>query len=1366
MSMKRICTVLLFLIVYTAYAYAQCGTCVITNPPPSIPEEYAAANYLCSTCVIDNPVGGDVNPFVPIIKEDLAKVAYKSLFGTTPPSFVTQTVENYPNPYQDMNGNDPYQRFGRVMLYLEYGDGKSPFTRNNYYYYPGNTVTRAQVCKVLVETFNLPLVTVPTPYADVNTATEEYAYITTCYNKGLIIPQTNFSPTAPCNRIDAFLIFYRYLNNPANVIPTVTLDDFAMPDNLRTNTLNRDLGIDDAVFNDYSEVCFNLPDIEMALSFGHSYNSYLSFLPDAFMGFTNTSGTYNDMRPFGPGWTHNFNAYITKFAGYAGGTSGNGDNEMVVFWPNGAMDVYKDPSLAKVTLDNFDIISYNNALQQYTIKKKNQVEYFFTKISGSDANAPFMLTAVKDRNNNQMTMSYAVVAGGKPRLSTVTVPSGRTLSFGYSGTSSRITAVTESGLNRTVFYTYLPEATLATYKDADEYVTTYGYESFASGLAYLLKTVQRPNGNTITNSYNARRKLTNTTVVNNGVTYQRSVSNYAWNGNNPANGTTATVQTNDGANTYNATVVKNNRNDVTNLVTPNIPTGATMEYDDPMYPTLPTSVTVFGVTNKIEYSQDNKGNRVKTTQDFGGFNYISQIAYNANNDPISVTNPRGKTTTMVYGDGKNLTQVNRPIGSATMTYFPNGLMHTSTSPDGILTTLGYNTYGNVTNTTISKSGTSISTITGYDNASRPTSYTDGNGKTSYVEYNNRDLPIKETDALNHQTLFGYDGNANLVTIQNAKGGVTTLDYDDLDQQISEQFGPYSRNFEYYSDGKLKKIIKPDGTNLQYNYFADDGLLQSDDYATYTYDARKRPFTVTKDGKTITFNYDNIDRVSSIAYDGQTVAYTYDANGNLLTMTYPGNKVVTYTYDDNDRLTKVEDWNNQITTYTYCGCGRLESISYPNGVLTTYSYDPIGRPTGITTQKGGTTIFSHAIAPDNNGNHLSETKQDPFAAYPVLEASGTTYAYDNINRIISANTTAFTFDNNGNMLTKTGRTFAWDKHDMLTSVNTAIGTPFNATYEYDGLGNRRRAVRNGTPTKYVLDILGMSRVLMETNDAGTPQNYYVYGLSLISRIKPNNDTRYYHADFRGSAVALTNPAGTITHKYQYDEFGAVVQKIEEDFNPFRLVGLHGVMYEDSTLVFMRARYYDAEIGRFLSEDPIWSVNLYPYADNNPINFIDPLGTKKKKANCDIGIEGAVVIAEVMAEFIFKGNLPKKLEKFFLAWDFVPAAGKSGYKFYILNSKGEALGELFYPIASELGAHFFGPAGILGIEGFEATQKDIGNIFKYGFKSFANNPSKQSWLFQCTQVVGDTLYEGVAKLMKWSGAEKSIRSLKKRYQSLFK
>lgn len=97
------------------------------------------------------------------------------------------------------------------------------------------------------------------------------------------------------------------------------------------------------------------------------------------------------------------------------------------------------------------------------------------------------------------------------------------------------------------------------------------------------------------------------------------------------------------------------------------------------------------------------------------------------------------------------------------------------------------------------------------------------------------------------------------------------------------------------------------------------------------------------------------------------------------------------------------------------------------------------------------------------------------------------------------------------------------------------------------------------------------------------------------------------------MCMTDSAANVVNQYAYDEFGNILGSSETTPNPFRFVGKYGVMDEGNGLgglLFMRARYYDPEIGRFLSPDPIGfaggDLNLYAYVGNNPINKIDPIG----------------------------------------------------------------------------------------------------------------------------------------------------------------
>jgi RHS repeat-associated protein len=173
----------------------------------------------------------------------------------------------------------------------------------------------------------------------------------------------------------------------------------------------------------------------------------------------------------------------------------------------------------------------------------------------------------------------------------------------------------------------------------------------------------------------------------------------------------------------------------------------------------------------------------------------------------------------------------------------------------------------------------------------------------------------------------------------------------------------------------------------------------------------------------------------------------------------------------------------------------------------------------------------------------------------------------------------------------------------------MGLPVNRSvvYEYDALG--RRVVRQDKKTgrtEFTLD--GMD-VLQDRKSDGTVTNY-VNGLGIDNKLKQTSSTTssYFLQDHLGSTVALTNSSGTISESASYDSFGRVLSS-----NLSTRYQYTGREYDDYTnLMFYRARFYDPQIGRFISEDPIGfagGVNWYAYVKNNPILFRDPLGLQR-------------------------------------------------------------------------------------------------------------------------------------------------------------
>ncbi|HLF64854.1 MAG TPA: RHS repeat-associated core domain-containing protein [Saprospiraceae bacterium] len=1171
------------------------GQCDITNPPPSNTESYQAVQYFCQNGVIQQPAEGDVHPSDPIIKEDLAMVVFLCLYGFDPNA--PTPADNFPVPFGDMQDqeNQAYARYGKVLSYLEYGDGISPFYRRFFNYNPGSTVTRGQVCKVIVEAFDFNKDAFFVPFADVPGTHPEFLHIAKCAELGIVNGHTgNFNPDQNATREQVFIMLHRLMTQCEECnIPEPDAEDFFNPGNYTPANLGRYLSVSDANFDQYSKTSFVIPGRNLPLVFAHNYNSFLTELPEELFCVW-----YNDQwisfRPLGPGWSHSYNSYIVKIDGWTHPNGTTQPDRIAIFWPGGAIHVYEQDgnNLTAVTQGLYDDIVYDAEEDTYVITKKNQIKYTFEQRNSANPDWPYVMTKIEDRNYNKIQLSYEDYAGGGIRLKEVLGTNAKKLNFSYYQNTCRIYEVKDP-LNRKVQFAHGGPSgqDLMSYKffeGATPLSTTYNYFNHDTG-KHLLKIITLPNGNFVNNTYYQRKLQASTTNGPNGALSSQQV-NWELDGV-PSGETSSSVSIFDGSKTYTYDYESNGLGKTTHMSTPtNVLEQA--QYNDLQNPTLPTAVTIDGITTQYEY--DENGNVTRIIQPLG---VEHEFTYTALNDIETYVNPRNLLTTFDYDEG-NLTSVNAPIGSTTMSYNVYGQVKTVTNPEGITVTYEYDALGFVKSV---NSPLGISSHATYDPVGRLKTSEDPNGHISSYTYHDRDFIKTITDPMSYVTQFAYDNNGNLTDVINAKGKVTHMEYDYFDWLKSVEFEGDKKSYFYDLEGKLMKIKKPDGEFLQYTYHA-DGNLKANGYASFTYDTQNRLKTVAKNGKVLTYGYDNLHRITSTDYDGAIVQYEYDHNSNVTKVIYPGTgKDVDYSYDANDRLKTVEDWNGNETEYFYLDDGRIDHITYPNGVLTEYFYDSAGRMDSSVTRHGSEiiTAYGYVLAP--NGNHLVERKTEPFPE-PELPASNTTSTYNDDNTITTNGSNNYSFDDNGNLISGAGRTYSWDSHDMLIGIEGDV----NATYTYDGLGHRRSSIINGVGKKYVLDILGMSQILIETNLNNDPENYYVYGLGLISRIKPDNSTRYYHGDFRGSTIAMTDEDGTFTHKYQYDVFGNLIVKQENDINSFQFLGLHGILLELEGAYFLRARFYNSNLGRFINEDPIWSTNLYTYCSNSPNVNIDPSG----------------------------------------------------------------------------------------------------------------------------------------------------------------
>jgi RHS repeat-associated protein len=468
----------------------------------------------------------------------------------------------------------------------------------------------------------------------------------------------------------------------------------------------------------------------------------------------------------------------------------------------------------------------------------------------------------------------------------------------------------------------------------------------------------------------------------------------------------------------------------------------------------------------------------------------------------------------------------------------------------------------------------------------------------------------------------YDLNGNNTRTMYPDGRILTKQYDELGRLISET-DPEGKVAKYFYDGRnnLTKRIDKDGKEFEDKYNYRNFLIS------------KEVINSPNQPEKVTYQHDLTGRIThTIEHIGSTTKttnYLYYQNEDQDPGAYVG-LLKTKTLPDRSTLTTLYDKNGNRSQLDLAIAGHSWSIYY--------GYDVMNRMTSVQSSeipKGLTENYTIKEEYSYQSNGLLQNVNRPkyssknYTYKGLLLDSVTDHQKDSKDTITSQliSSYQYEYDENENVTsledhTNLKQTFKYDELDRIL-----YSSQHQETYFYDARGNRQTLQSNQLPTmqvaQYKYDSWNqLSKVTTEDGQAELKQRYFRGANGLIAKvgeeIEENDDyggIAFYHTNGQGDVVSLRDPNGRVLKLYSYDIWGNIeTQETAPDVtvsNPF----LYSGEYWDSTtnLQYLRARWYDPSLGRFLSEDTVkgdiknpLSLNLYTYVENSPLKYQDPSG----------------------------------------------------------------------------------------------------------------------------------------------------------------
>ncbi|MFL1524379.1 RHS repeat-associated core domain-containing protein [Pseudomonas sp. O230] len=501
----------------------------------------------------------------------------------------------------------------------------------------------------------------------------------------------------------------------------------------------------------------------------------------------------------------------------------------------------------------------------------------------------------------------------------------------------------------------------------------------------------------------------------------------------------------------------------------------------------------------------------------------------------------------------------------------------------------------------------------YDNARLLlTEIENESGEKYQLDYTRNGLIRQETGFDGRRTAYAYDLNGQL------------LEKTEFGDDGSQWVTAYQRD----STGRLLVKTLPDGVNIEYRYDSLGRLVSVDD-------GHDHP---------LEFEYDQQGRLVTEHQGWGTLRYGYDACGQLNHLRLPDNSKLDYHHAKGGALTAIDLNGARLTAHTFFA-GR-EQNRQQGRLLSDYQYDDQGRLNAQAVRQNLQPLYRRDYAYSANGNldHIADSRNGQRS-----------YHYDSLDRLIRVRHSRdhqpenFAHDPAGNLLMQ-------DRPGPATVKGNRLLMQGDRHYDYDAFGNLIRERRgtaqklvteyrydcqhrlisvtlpNGSQATYRYDAFG--RRISKNVDGHTTEFFwqgdnlvaessrehyrsYVYEpgsfrpLAMLDGKGPRNACPfYYQLDHLGTPQELTDYSGEIVWAAQYTAYGRLTRLNRDTHQildqPLRFQGQY--FDSESGLHHNRHRYYQPELGRYLTPDPSklgGGLNQYQYT-RNPTGWVDPLG----------------------------------------------------------------------------------------------------------------------------------------------------------------